>query len=118
MRPTASVFFPNRSSDFRRLIDDTLIDIRAIQGQGGDGPRVLCLVNELAGYFEDLFEVFEGELRDQDGIDIGPIGDLHEAFLADYCDLAEDIRANNGEIPNAFFALVESGPYTRPSLAA
>lgn len=118
MARNATLTAPSRSCDYRREIGQTLTDLRLAQRQGGYGPDILYLVNELAILFEDMFCLFEQELHQQDGVDITALQFQHEAFLADFCDLAEEIRTNNGEIPNAFFSLVETGPYAGPALAA
>ncbi|MBR9825898.1 MAG: hypothetical protein GYB36_08870 [Alphaproteobacteria bacterium] len=118
MAQNATLFVPCRTGEIRRQIDETLLELRVAQGEGGHGPRILYTVNELAVLYEDLFETLEQALSEQDGSDLSSISFQHEAFLADFCDLADEIRALNGEVPNAFFALLRDGPYAGPAIAA
>lgn len=109
---------PHEDSGYQSGIEAILMDLRLAQRQGGFGPDILFLVNELAIAFEEHFDAVECALSEQDGAQSGAISFQHAAFLADFADLAEDIRQSNGEIPNAFFSLIEYGPYRSAARAA
>ena len=108
----------SRMIDGANTISELVSAMRRAQQDGGFAPEILMLVNELAIAFEDAFEALERDISEQDGANFALVNAQHAAFLTEFAELADEIRVSNGEISNAFFALVETGPYEAPAIAA
>ena len=91
-------------------IMDLIAELRHAQQSLACGPEILMLVNELAISCETLFEDRERLLVEASDREFALIRDMHAEFLISFADFADQIRANNGELDEAFFNLLAEGP--------
>lgn len=63
---------------FSSDIDMFIVYLCFVQDYGSDSFCILMLINDLVCIYEDLFEVFEGDLFEQGGWQLGMICILYE----------------------------------------
>ncbi|WP_300555765.1 hypothetical protein [Maricaulis sp.] len=99
-------------------IEKIVTALRVEQSEGGDGPHLLMLINELCAAYETLFEDLAIAISDRDGVSSRFIERQHEAFLSELVNYADESRCQNGELSTAFYHFLEMGPYQTSALAA
>jgi hypothetical protein len=91
-----------RARDYRRIVED----LHAARANRTSGPQVLQLVNELTCSAEDILNY----RCDEDGRPTSICCPQATRFLDALTRHAERIRAQNGELDDRFFALIEALP--------
>lgn len=109
---------PANVLDQSKQIADLLDELRLAQHELASGPEILMIVNELALCCEALFEDREALIQNPDSPAAREIRDMHEDFLLSFARFADQIRATNGEIDDAFFDFLAHGPVSALRLAA
>lgn len=74
------------------------------------GPTILAIVNDIAVAFEGLFSAGPEQSSN--------VAEARDDYLVLIARFAEEIRSNNGEVPEEFFALLDTDPLAQIRLAA
>ena len=98
------------TADLHAEIEDLIGDLRQAREDLQSGPHVLMLVNDLANACDDLFTL-EAMLTDA-------VLPHHRRFLEGFAAYAEDVRATNGGISDAFLHFLETGLLRKVRIAA